>query len=132
MLIRAEGFLLELRSSNLYNSAVLHFFFNPGLKRKSFGRLKCHHFLLCICEEQKDSVLSKSAVLRLGLVLGEVTLLGTVEHCKSISSLVLCLERLGFFPIMQINCVFSSPVWFECFVVAGGFLFRFFLQHAGA
>lgn len=76
-------------------------------------------------------MLSKSAVHSLGLVLEEVTLLGTVEHCKNISSLVLCLERL-FFLITQINCVFSSPVWFECFVVAGGFLLRFFLQHAGA
>lgn len=64
-------------------------------------------------------------------MLGEVTLLGTVEHCKNISSLVLCLERLLFL-IRQINYVFSSPVWFECFVVAGGFLFRFFLQCAGA
>lgn len=65
-------------------------------------------------------MLSKSAVHRLGLVLEKVTLLGTVEHYKNISSLVLCLERL-FFLITQINCMFLSLVRFECFVVAGGF-----------
>lgn len=70
-------------------------------------------------------MLSKPAVHTLELVLEEVTLLRTVEHCKNIFSLGLCLERL-FFLITQINCVFSSPVWFECFVVSGGFYLDFF------